>query len=867
MNNSACLVDSERLNESVRSNIVTLCEHFLPAGKKESGEWKIADVTGAKGDSLGIQLTGPKAGLWHDRATRQGGTFVELLMQNRGITFLEAVELIERDLGINLRQAPESFGDSQWQECVKRMSHAKRKELCAYRGYSAPFVDWLVETSLIGIFKDKHGIERWAFPFQHEGKVAAIHCEIQKGKEGRKHWFYHPKLSDLGLKIAPFVLGDLSNATEVHIHESQWDLLAHADVIGFDTESQGIGLMATRGSANGALAEVVNKLEAKIYLWPQRDIVNKDGKIPAKEWLRVVQETLRRPANVCWISDLAPDRNFDFNDWTRSTTICSDNLEQIMGEAELFVPPVPEKKLPPFAAGREDIEAAATSAKKVKPQPPEDNPPQEIASDEESQLLKRLVATYGPPAYENADGDITKLNEGFWAALRAAETHTIYSPEERAFYRYNEERGIYEHWINEAILKDLSQRIFQASTSWGQKWLRLANLRSYTALKLTAEFFRSETECKDAWRSDRYWSPVIACKNFLVRIDSDNVEIVVEPFSPKYRLRHGSPFAYDQKATCPKFEKHILGHLGEDDRLLLQKLGGQCLLGRNLCQRIVILDGIASSSKSAFLAILRGILGATACAELRTALLGERFEIGAVARADILCGSDVPGDFLSRKGADRLKALVGSDLLECELKNSNLRFWITGLFNVFISANTALHVRLHGDYSAWRRRLLRIHYETPYFGPKILKIDEYLLDKEGPGILNFFLQGALALLRDVQETGDLRVPGKHQTLVETLLAESDSLATYLQEEIQKTGYGEGGITTEEILEGYMTYCTQQGWDATKASAVRRELPDLMSHLFNASASNNLERFGKKNARGYRKVDFKEHAGPTSEDWK
>jgi hypothetical protein len=47
-------------------------------------------------------------------------------------------------------------------------------------------------------------------------------------------WFYHPKLADLGLKLVPFVLGDLTTATEVHIHKSPWDLLAQADALCFD---------------------------------------------------------------------------------------------------------------------------------------------------------------------------------------------------------------------------------------------------------------------------------------------------------------------------------------------------------------------------------------------------------------------------------------------------------------------------------------------------------------------------------------------------------------------------------------------------------------------------------------------------------
>jgi hypothetical protein len=337
-------IDLARLDEVVRSNIDSLCRNFFPAGRKKGGEWKLADISGAAGDSLGIQLSGPNAGLAHDRATGQGWTFVQLLAENRGVTFPEAVELIERFLGISLRKAqrqnitrsaaPKPFGNSRWKECVKCMTPSKRAELCDYRGYSPDFVNWLVDHQLIGICKDKGGVERWAFPVHHNGEVVAIHWEIPG--EDRKNWFYWPRLSELGLKLSPFILGDLSSATEVHIHEGQWDLLAQADVLAFDAESQGIAFVATLSSSNGALAAVVNKCEAKIYIWPQRDVADEKGKVASREWLSKVQSTLERSSYVCWIPDLEPKRNFDFNDWRRGRKLSPDDVTLIMRSAEAF---------------------------------------------------------------------------------------------------------------------------------------------------------------------------------------------------------------------------------------------------------------------------------------------------------------------------------------------------------------------------------------------------------------------------------------------------------------------------------------------------------------------------------------------------
>ena len=317
----------------------------------------------------------------------------------------------------------------------------------------------------------------------------------------------------------------------------------------------------------------------------------------------------------------------------------------------------------------------------------------------ENEYVERIINEYGPPAFLNNKGRISKLGEPFWAALRAHETRTVFSPEENCFYRYNDKNGLYEKITHDALRTDFERRIFAASKHW-KAWADLSRFRSSGQISGIILHFRGQTEVADAFRSWQGWQPVIACANCVVRIDEQTGQLVIEKFSPKFRLRHGCPYEFDPLAKCPKFEAAMFGHVEPDDREVLQKLGGQALLGRNICQRIGILDGIGGSSKSEFVATLRGILGSHACAELRTNHLQERFEIGAIASASFLSGSDVPGDFLSRPGASVIKAMVGGDLLECEAKGVNLRIRIRGNFNILVTANTILHILLEGDQEA-----------------------------------------------------------------------------------------------------------------------------------------------------------------------
>jgi putative DNA primase/helicase len=483
----------------------------------------------------------------------------------------------------------------------------------------------------------------------------------------------------------------------------------------------------------------------------------------------------------------------------------------------------------------------------------------------ESEYLPKIIDQYGPPAFLSQKGVISKLNEPFWAALRAHETHSIFSPEENYFYRYSSANGLYGKITEGALRTDFAQRIYRASKDW-KEWAGLERFRSSSQITGIIRYFEGQTELFDAFRSKQDWQPVIGCANCVVRINQELGKLEKEAFSPLFRLRHGCPYQYEPGAKCPKFLAAFFSHIEADDRELLQKLGGQALLGRNICQRIGILDGIGGSSKSEFVATLRAILGSHACAELRTSHLEERFEIGAIARASFLSGSDVPGDFLCRPGAKLIKAMVGNDLLDCEAKGSNFRLQIHGTFNILVTANTSLHIRLDGDHQAWNRRLIRVHFNKPYKGARIPEISRILLAEEGSGILNFFLEGAIKVLHDCRACGDIALSTRQQSLVATMLAESDSLALYLESAITRAPYAQSpGLATDEILQRYLDFCLTKDWNPQLAS-FNSQLPKLMAKLFGALPTHNLPRNGKNSTRGFRQVAFIHDEGPTESDW-
>jgi twinkle protein len=73
---------------------------LLPGGRKEASEWRAGSTGGEKGQSLGVHLSGVKAGVWADFSTGESGDLVDLWMVARGQKLPEALDDIRSYLGV-----------------------------------------------------------------------------------------------------------------------------------------------------------------------------------------------------------------------------------------------------------------------------------------------------------------------------------------------------------------------------------------------------------------------------------------------------------------------------------------------------------------------------------------------------------------------------------------------------------------------------------------------------------------------------------------------------------------------------------------------------------------------------------------------
>ncbi len=459
----------------------------------------------------------------------------------------------------------------------------------------------------------------------------------------------------------------------------------------------------------------------------------------------------------------------------------------------------------------------------------------------QEEALRAMVERYGEPLFTNPKGDVNGINEPFWAALYGSRHTTLWCPEEERFYLYDDATGLWTLDSEQMIRQRLGALLLEQSRAMNVPWL--SRQRSQRALASLSSQVANVTAKPRVFSREARIEHLLHTANAVLIWRGD--EWQVEPFSPDFYSRNASPIAYVPGATCPRFMGELLSRcLCPDDIRILQMVAGMYLLWYNLLQIIVIIDGEAGTGKSQISDVLRGLVGRHNCVNLRTDLLHERFEIANYLSKSLLIGSDVNNDFLANRGAPTLKALVGGDLLMAELKGVAGSQAVDGHFNVLITSNSRLRLRLQDDVDAWKRRLVILTSEGTPPERAIPDFGGLLLREEGPGILNWAIDGVRLLFDELKAgNGRLRLSDGQRKRVQTALAESDSLRIFLGEGVRWDSASD--VTVEEIMAAYANWCADREISPMPDGVAQRVLPTLMLELYQAARRNDIERRGRQ----------------------
>lgn len=93
-------MNASELSQRMASDAAAIAQFLLPAGKRQSGEWKAGSTSGDEGKSLSVRLSGAKAGVWADFASGESGDLLDLWAATRGLSVSQAMAEAKQYLGI-----------------------------------------------------------------------------------------------------------------------------------------------------------------------------------------------------------------------------------------------------------------------------------------------------------------------------------------------------------------------------------------------------------------------------------------------------------------------------------------------------------------------------------------------------------------------------------------------------------------------------------------------------------------------------------------------------------------------------------------------------------------------------------------------
>jgi twinkle protein len=156
---------AERLAQDAES----IASMLLPNGKREGHEWRAGSVDGDAGKSLGVHLTGSKAGVWQDFAAGKGGDLLDLWVAARGVTLAEAIAQAKAHLGIR---------DPQFHPMPAKQFRRPERPQCATTKTGSPVFEYLAGRGLnaetMAAYRIAERGREIVLPSLHDGELVAV---------------------------------------------------------------------------------------------------------------------------------------------------------------------------------------------------------------------------------------------------------------------------------------------------------------------------------------------------------------------------------------------------------------------------------------------------------------------------------------------------------------------------------------------------------------------------------------------------------------------------------------------------------------------------------------------------------------------
>lgn len=302
--------------------------------------------------------------------------------------------------------------------------------------------------------------------------------------------------------------------------------------------------------------------------------------------------------------------------------------------------------------------------------------------------------------------------------------------------------------------------------------------------KFTAKYFNfRERLYKQFTASGHLATPPKPKDKVLINLKNGTFEISEKPilraFDPSDFMRYQLPFAYDERATAPKFEAYLNRVLPEKDKqeVLCEFLGYIFIPNERLkLEKVLFLYGGGANGKSVLYDIIRALLGDQNTSEYSLQSLTDVSGYSRAQIADKLV--NYATEINGRLESSKFKALASGEPMEARLPYRD-PFIIENYAKLIFNANE-LPKEVEFTHGFFRRFLI-IPFEVTIPEKEQNKgLAKEIIQEELPGVFNWVLTGLKRLLAN----GKFSQSPSIDKALEDFKTESDTVKRFLQE----TGY-------------------------------------------------------------------------------
>lgn len=315
-------------------------------------------------------------------------------------------------------------------------------------------------------------------------------------------------------------------------------------------------------------------------------------------------------------------------------------------------------------------------------------------------------------------------------------------------------------------------------------------------------------------------------------------------YSPDIMVFDRMPIKYDPTATAPQFEAVLQEIIPDtEDRRVAQEYLGAALFSVNLTRKFLLCYGEGGGGKSVLILFLTKILGSSRVFDLNIESVKHDYALAGLKTQTLLAASEAASRVLCTDGAEWVKKAVGGDFFQTQMKFRNEKSDHHGTFSLVIVSNNRLRFQYEGRGDEWRDRVIPIFFDQhiPEERRELGLVDR-LLREEGPGIFNWFLEGARRVRRNKWR---ITLSPVQRDRIDRLLAASAPIAVFVKNHV-KLSAGDH-ILSADAWKKYVAVRASEGLPVLDEADFYKQLAKMMGEIHKATVVNSLP----EKRRGYR----------------